>query len=222
MAADSFEPLDERSSASDAGGPAGLRCNQAKPTTPPYGAKGSYKCTVDYRGKPFSITWKGSPAYPELGGFPNLVDVDIAQIHQTPYMSAIWKTSTLLDYGAHALIRVAQHRSFPVLKLAHTDDESVKLIQHEVGILAELAPLAFTAKVLALTYLEDGRLDAFQWHLEDAIFILKRGDTQCCIRALMLEGILRKILCERGRGEENRRDGRGQQYINVAIEARRD
>ncbi|PQE18216.1 kinase-like domain protein [Rutstroemia sp. NJR-2017a BBW] len=56
-------------------------------------------------------------------------------------MATIWRDSDILDYGSHASIRVTKHERFPILKLAHLDDLSIKLIQHEFSILAKLADL---------------------------------------------------------------------------------
>lgn len=47
----------------------------------------------------------------------------------------------LLDYGSHASIRITKHGRFPILKLAHSDEVSIKLIQYEFDILAKLTKL---------------------------------------------------------------------------------
>lgn len=57
-------------------------------------------------------------------------------------MAIIWRDSKLLDYGSHASIRSTKHGDrFPILKLAHEDEVSIKLIQYEFAILAELTKL---------------------------------------------------------------------------------
>lgn len=61
---------------------------------------------------------------------------------------------------------------------------------------------AFTAKLLAIMCLEDGRLVEYRDHLEDAIATLRRGDRQCCTRAFFLAGILRRTLTEMGQLDE--------------------
>jgi tRNA A-37 threonylcarbamoyl transferase component Bud32 len=47
----------------------------------------------------------------------------------------------LLDYGSHASIRITKHGRFPILKLAHSDEVSIKLIQYEFDVLAKLTKL---------------------------------------------------------------------------------
>jgi hypothetical protein len=123
--------------------PQTLRGYEAKPITPPQsaGLRGSYQCIVDYYHQPFSITWSGSPEYPDLTTFPLLKNVDVLLVHQSYEIAAIWKDSTILDYGSHASIRITEYHRFPILKLAHSDDLSIKLIQHEFDILVELAKL---------------------------------------------------------------------------------
>jgi tRNA A-37 threonylcarbamoyl transferase component Bud32 len=56
-------------------------------------------------------------------------------------MAAIWRGLEIIDYGSYASIRITKHDSFPVLKLAHLDKLSIKLIQHEFDVLADLTKL---------------------------------------------------------------------------------
>lgn len=57
-------------------------------------------------------------------------------------MAMVWKSSKLIDYGSYASIRITtKHDSFPILKLAHSDELSVKLVQHEFDVLTDLARL---------------------------------------------------------------------------------
>jgi serine/threonine protein kinase len=46
-----------------------------------------------------------------------------------------------MDYGSYASIRITEHSRFPILKLAHSDELSIKLIQYEFDVLAELTKL---------------------------------------------------------------------------------
>ncbi|ELR01924.1 hypothetical protein VC83_04168 [Pseudogymnoascus destructans] len=116
---------------------------EAKPITPPQsgGVRGSYECIVDYDHQAFSITWSGSPEYPDLARFPDLKNVSVHSVHQNSRIAAIWRDSTIIDYGAYASIRVIEDGRFPILKLAHQDELSIKLIQHELDVLADLAKL---------------------------------------------------------------------------------
>jgi len=114
---------------------------EAKPITPPQstGNRGSYNCIVDCENKPFSITWSGSAQYPD---FSNLHEtINVVSVNQSPEIAAIWRDSTFIDYGAHASIRATEDSRFPILKLAHSDDLSRKLIQHEFNMLVELSEL---------------------------------------------------------------------------------
>lgn len=117
--------------------------SEAKPISPPQGAgaSGLYQCIVDYDYRPFTITWHGSPEYPDLRNFPLMKDVDISSVHQSPEMAAVWKGSELIDYGSYASIRITEHDPFPVLKLAHSDELCIKLIQREFEVLTELTEL---------------------------------------------------------------------------------
>jgi serine/threonine protein kinase len=56
-------------------------------------------------------------------------------------MAAIWRGSKIIDYGSSASIRITEDDSFPIVKLAHPDELSIKLIQHEFNVLANLAKL---------------------------------------------------------------------------------
>ncbi|PFH56414.1 hypothetical protein XA68_16546 [Ophiocordyceps unilateralis] len=121
---------------------------EAKPTSPPKAAetRGSYQCLVDYDSDLFSVRWSGSPQYPDLVGFPYLdsnAAGKISPLSLTPELDRIWKASKLHDHGAHASIRTTNgNNAFPILKLAHPDDSlSIKLIEREFNVLAELKKL---------------------------------------------------------------------------------
>jgi hypothetical protein len=116
---------------------------QAQPITPPQRAQnhGSYTCIVDYDHKPYSITWSGSPEYPDLMKFPNLEDVKVSPKQQSLHITKLWSDSNLLDYGSHASIRITDDEAFPILKLAHPDKQSIGLIQYEFKMLNRLAML---------------------------------------------------------------------------------
>ncbi len=116
---------------------------EAKPITLPQSVSvpESYRCVVDYNHQPFSITWHGSSEYPDLTTFPFLQNVNVSSIYQNPNLATIWRESTLLDYGSHASIRITKHCQFPILKLAHSDELSTRLLQHEFDILPELKTL---------------------------------------------------------------------------------
>ncbi|CZS92383.1 uncharacterized protein RAG0_02806 [Rhynchosporium agropyri] len=110
------------------------------PISPPQctGVRGVYRCIVNYNHEPFSITWSGSQEYPDLESIPSLKNAELFSVQQSSEVAAIWRNSELLDYGSYALIRIAEHGSFPVLKLADSDEVSMKLIQYEFDILAKL------------------------------------------------------------------------------------
>ncbi|PQM43516.1 hypothetical protein VC83_09643 [Pseudogymnoascus destructans] len=87
-----------------------------------------------------TIDSPGSPIC-DLARFPDLKNVSVHSVHQNSEIAAIWRDSTIVDYGAYASIRVTEHGRFPILKLAHQDELSIKLIQHEIDVLADLAKL---------------------------------------------------------------------------------
>jgi serine/threonine protein kinase len=116
--------------------------HQTWPITPPQDAGGSdYRCIVEYGRKAFSITWQGSPQYPDLRKFPALDGVEVSPVLLSPALAAIWTDSELLDYGSHASIRASEHSRFPILKLAHPDAQSLALIEHEFNVLTDLKSL---------------------------------------------------------------------------------
>lgn len=117
----------------------------ASPITPPQatGSRGSYQCLVDYKHEPFFISWSGAQDYPDLSAFPAIDQGCVTSIQQTPAMAAIWRGSALLDYGSHASVRISDDDRFPVIKLAHPDDLSVELIQHELEALTSLSQLGY-------------------------------------------------------------------------------
>lgn len=113
---------------------------EAKPTTPPKAAetRGSYRCTIDYNSTPFSIRWSGSSAYPDLATFPSFTNpnIEVSRILLGPELDTIWRRSKLHDYGSYASIRIIDDDSFPILKLAHPDDDlAIQLIEREINVL---------------------------------------------------------------------------------------
>ncbi|KAL2024948.1 hypothetical protein VTK56DRAFT_3647 [Thermocarpiscus australiensis] len=137
MAEPSTDP--DASDSSSASSRLRIQRYEAKPITPPQdaGVRGWYKCILDYRHKPYSITWRGSPKYPDLAKFTVLKGVDVSLVHQSLAMAAVWRDSTLLDYGSYASIRASKHSRFPILKLAHPDKQPLELIQHEFNVLVD-------------------------------------------------------------------------------------
>lgn len=117
----------------------------AKPITPPFSTEnnGSYRCIVDYGRMPFEVTWRGQQQYPDLSRFPCL-DKGVVQsvIERSPMISAIWKASALVDFGSYASTRYDKSRAqFPIIKLAHPDNQSLRFIQHEFSLLSDLLAL---------------------------------------------------------------------------------
>lgn len=134
--------------ASSLGHPSNIERTQptsaATPVTPPYRSEpGQYHCVVEYHRKPYHLAWSGTGQYPDLEAFPK--DLDAYPLHQHEELAMIWRSSTLLDYGSHAVVRCydcepgQEHdECFPAVKLAHADAESMALIQNEIKILSEL------------------------------------------------------------------------------------
>ena len=114
------------------------------PITPPQsaGRRGSYQCLVDYSREPFLITWSGSPNYPDLTRFPILEqDVEGSSVDQSSAVATIWRHSDAVDYGSYASIRLTKHGRLPIIKLAHSNELSIKLIEHEYNALVKLSKL---------------------------------------------------------------------------------
>lgn len=57
----------------------------------------------------------------------------------TPEMSIIWLNSTLINYGADAILRCSHTGRYPVVKLTNPDEQSRARIQREFQILREMA-----------------------------------------------------------------------------------
>jgi hypothetical protein len=100
-----------------------------------------YQCIFDYNYQLFSITWSGLPEYPDLAEFPFFTNVDVSSVYQSSKIAAIWRDLTIIDYSSYMSIQITKHSQFPVLKLAYSDKLSIKLIQHEFNILADLQKL---------------------------------------------------------------------------------
>lgn len=142
-----------------------LQDYETKPITPPQKSqsRGFYQCVVDHKHKPFLITWSGSSDYPDLASFPDLKNVDVRGIPQSPNIATIWRQSSLLDYGSHASIRVSEHHPYPIIKLAHSSDLSLNLIQHEFCILSDLSDLGLpVAKFDRRPILDNGVVSGYQ------------------------------------------------------------
>ncbi|KIH87099.1 hypothetical protein SPBR_05211 [Sporothrix brasiliensis 5110] len=124
---------------------------EALPITPPLGTecRDSYRCIVDYRGAPYKVTWRGKQQYPDFSQFPRFAaDADAgavaARLPQSPEMTSLWKASTLVDFGSYASIRrhsTSRCPAFPMVKLAHPDDQARRILQHEFAVLCRLMDL---------------------------------------------------------------------------------
>ena len=78
-----------------------------KPITPPQSTGGGfYNCIVDCEHYPFSITWPDSAQYPDFANLDK--NMDVVLIYLSLEIAAVWRDSTLLDYGAHASIRITK------------------------------------------------------------------------------------------------------------------
>lgn len=118
---------------------------EAKPITPPYcTGRGKHSCIVEYHKKPYSLAWSGSAQYPDLRAFPK--DLEAYPLHQSEEMAEIWRSSVLVDFGSHAVVRSSpcssdeqeqDNQYFPIIKLAHNDSESLELIRNEIKMLSD-------------------------------------------------------------------------------------
>ncbi|KAK3311719.1 kinase-like domain-containing protein [Chaetomium strumarium] len=90
--------------------------------------------------------------------FPNLDHVEVSPVALSPALAAIWRDSTILDYGSYASIRALEHGDspFPILKLAHPDTQSLELIQHEFNILSDLKSLGLPVPEIDTQPIVDG------------------------------------------------------------------
>jgi len=97
-----------------------------------------YTCAAEFESELYSIKWAGTMQYPELQGFPNISDVECSKVQLSSPMQEAWSCSTLITYGADAVVRCAHSGRFPVLKLAHLKQESKARLQHELTTMQEL------------------------------------------------------------------------------------
>lgn len=102
---------------------------------------GSYTCIVEWQRTAYTISWLGSSQYPDLTTFPTVGNVDIRLLPQSSTLVTLWTNSVLVDYGAHAVIRSTLDSSFPIIKLAHPNKQSIALLQHEFSVLVALPKL---------------------------------------------------------------------------------
>jgi len=116
----------------------------AQPVSPPERAVNGngqcreYTCAVEFELELYSIKWAGTMQYPELRGFPKISGIEYFRVQLSPQMQEVWSCSTLISYGADAVIRCAYSGRFPVLKLAHLKHESKARLQHELITMQEL------------------------------------------------------------------------------------
>ncbi|OAA61297.1 Protein kinase-like domain protein [Niveomyces insectorum RCEF 264] len=141
---------------------------EATPVTPPLGTehRGSYRCIVDYGGIPFEVIWSGKQQYPNFSEFPSLDTGTISsEMRQSPAMASLWRASTPVGFGSYASTRHDKSRArFPIIKLAHPDDQSRRFLQHEFSILSRLMALPNLAVVQIdpEPILDDGLLCGFR------------------------------------------------------------
>jgi hypothetical protein len=159
------------------------------PITPPQDAGGSdYRCIVDHGRKPFSVTWRGSPQYPDLCNCPTLDCVEVSPVPLSPALATIWADSELLDYGSHASVRVSEHTHFPILKLAHPDAQSFALIKDDFNVLADLKLLGLPIPEIDTQPIADGgRICSYQMKM---LVKLKPAELRCR-RHDIQDGLLR-------------------------------
>ncbi|GAB7353736.1 hypothetical protein MBLNU459_g4133t1 [Dothideomycetes sp. NU459] len=113
---------------------------EAHPVSPPVGAetRGEYTCYVDYKYDLYSIYWSGSMQYPEMSGFPRDSKHRYVKVELTPEMSKVWSGSSLIGYGADAVVRCSHKGRYPVVKLAHPHNDARARIQHEHRMIQEM------------------------------------------------------------------------------------
>ncbi|KAI1331074.1 hypothetical protein F5Y16DRAFT_360470 [Xylariaceae sp. FL0255] len=77
-------------------------------------------------------------------------------------MATIWKNSDLVDFGSFESVRRAKKNTgsqlFPILKLTHPDQESLRLIHHEFNMLISLASLGLPIPKVDLHPIRDGTI----------------------------------------------------------------
>ncbi|CAK7275201.1 hypothetical protein SEPCBS57363_006559, partial [Sporothrix epigloea] len=100
----------------------------------------THRLIVDYGGAPFEVTWTGDKEYPSFDNFPNLdTGTIVSRMQQSPVMASLWKASTPVGFGSNASTRLDKSRDrFPIIKLAHPDEQSRRFLQHEFFILSRL------------------------------------------------------------------------------------
>lgn len=158
-------------------------CSLPKPITPPERiAQGVYRYTVEYNKRPFLVTWSGSTHYPEMENFPDIANTKVQALPQTPAMESLWRGSELMDYGAHASIRLQRESKFPILKLTHAAELSMKLIASEFEVLLELQKSLPVPRIDPIPLKDHGIVSGFRMEL-----LSKLGQEDLAARAADIE-----------------------------------
>ena len=99
----------------------------------------------------------------------------------------------LVDYGAHAVIRSTSDTGFPIIKLAHPDQQSILLLQHEFKLLIALSKLnAAVVEVDSTPILDDSVIRGYRMKqlkkLDMSELVSRRPDIKAAVEDLHSKG----------------------------------
>jgi tRNA A-37 threonylcarbamoyl transferase component Bud32 len=107
---------------------------------------GYYTCIIEYRNKPYSITWSGSAKQPDITQL-SANDRKCEQVDLGLEMSDIWSDSMFVNYGADAILRCSHLSPYPIIKLAHDGEEFRLRVQHEFEIIQDMSRNAMSLPI---------------------------------------------------------------------------
>ncbi|TQW06228.1 protein kinase domain-containing protein [Cordyceps javanica] len=167
----------------------------AQPITPPQRAEvpDHVQIIVDYKRKPFSITWQRGLRCPDLSGFPTFTDAGVNPISQTASIRELWTQSMAFSYGSCASIRIQENVPFPILKLAHSSQRFIQMLQREFALLTSMAPFDLpVVQIDQQPILDNGEICGFRMKRLSGMcrssLISRRSDIQQALRRLHSAG----------------------------------
>jgi serine/threonine protein kinase len=115
--------------------------------------------------------------YPSLAGFPRLQACEVSRVIENPNTAFLRRSSTLLDFGSHSCIRQTRLQPYPILKLAHHDQESKDLMQNEYRMLKRWTPLKLPIPAISdEPVFEDGSIRGYRM---EELYRLGSAEMQC-------------------------------------------
>jgi len=123
-----------------------------QPASPPFRSEDRNRtvCYIDTGSGLKEASWpyeRGGPAFPDFGDHNPELDITIKDLQLSESFQTLWKESTPLGYGSDACIRLTDHVSHPVIKLAHPKAECRQRLRREFEVMRCLTHLPVVAQI---------------------------------------------------------------------------